>query len=74
MACEFLNDDFRVKGNEGLSSGSLPGESSSDDSFIAQLRPNKFVHLLHVVQLATQKKQASKYPFAKITAVTWSCW
>lgn len=73
MACKFLNDDFRVKGNETLSSGSLPGESNSDASFIAQLRPNKFVHLPYTVQLVTQKKQASRYFFAKILAVTWSC-
>lgn len=56
MACKFLNDDFRLKGNEGLSSGSSPRESNSDASFIAQPRPSKFVHLLYTVQLATSEK------------------
>jgi len=73
MVYKFLNDDFRVKGNERLSSGLLPEENSSDASFIVQLRPNKYVQLPYIVQLVTQKKQASKHFFLKIPSVTCSC-
>lgn len=73
MVCKFLNDNFRVKGNEGVSSGSLPGERNSDGSFIAKMRPNKSVSIPYIGQQATKKKQASECFLVMTLAVTWSC-
>lgn len=70
MGYKFLNGNFKVKGNEGVSSASLPGEINSRASFITQQRSNKSVSMSYAGQQATKKKQASRYFLAKTLPLT----